>query len=209
MARFNFLPTEVRFYDWFEKASGNLLEGAGLLLDLLEHYEDVERKVDRIIEVEHNGDFIVHEVMQLLPRTLITPIDNVDIQSLINAIDDALDSIEETARRLIIYDVKEVKEPAVKLARIIQGGAKELNQAVTCLRDKQQYKRLHAHIVEMNTLENNGDRLLNDGLVELVAHREELFDLIRWKEIYEYLESTTDRIEDASDVLERVSIANA
>ena len=206
---FSFLPGEVRFYDYFDRAAANLIEAARLQQELFDHFEDVENRVAQITEAEHRGDFIIHEVMDLLPRTLLTPIDGEDIQHLIFSIDDSLDSIEETARRLIIYDVKEVKEPAVKLARIIQGGAKELNQAVTCLRDKQQYKRLHAHIVEMNTLENNGDRVLNDGLVELVAHREELFDLIRWKEIYEYLEATTDRIEDASDVLERVSIANA
>ncbi|MGB8644786.1 MAG: DUF47 family protein [Anaerolineae bacterium] len=209
MPQFNFLPTEVRFYDWFEKATANLLEGARALLDLLENYEDIERKVDRIIEIEHNGDFIVHEVMHLLPRTLITPIDSTDIQDLIKSIDDAIDSIEDTARRLLIYDVREIKEPARKFAKIIMSGAQELNEAVVCLRNKQDFNRLHAHIVEMNTLENNGDRVLYDALNELVAHREEIFDLIRWKEIYEYLEATTDRIEDAADVLEGVTIANA
>ena len=112
MARLSFLPTEVRFYDWFEKATMNLREAAAALEDLIEDYQDVPQKVDRIIEIEHNGDFIVHEVMNLLPRTLITPIDNTEIQQLIIAIDDALDSIEDTARRLVIFDVKEVKEPA-------------------------------------------------------------------------------------------------
>ncbi len=209
MARFSFLPAEVRFYDWFEKATTNLLDGANALQDLLEHYEDVAPKVERIIEIEHNGDFIVHEVMQLLPRTLITPIDSTDIQGLIKAIEDALDSIEDTARRLLIYDVTEIKEPARKMAKLIVSGAKELHEAVMCLRDKQQFHRLRGHIVEMNTLENNGDRVLYDALIDLVVHREELFDLIRWKEIYEYLEATTDRIEDAGDVLERVIIANA
>ncbi len=209
MARFSFLPAEAKFYDWFEKASANLLDGARLLQDLLEHYEDVENKVARITEVEHNGDFIVHEVTQLLPRTLITPIDNEDIQRLIDAIDDALDSIEDTAMRLVIYQVEEVKEPARKLARLIVSGAQELHEAVGGLRNKDNFGRVHEHIVEMNTLENNGDRVYRDGLTELVAHRENLFDLIRWREIYSYLEATTDRIEDAADVLQRVIIANA
>ncbi len=209
MVRFNFLPTEVRFYEWFDNAAANLLEGAQALQDLIENYDEVERKVDHIIEIEHNGDFIVHEVMHLLPRTLITPIDTADIQALIKAIDDALDSIEDSARRLLIYDVKEVKEPARKFAKIIVSGAQELHEAVGCLRDKQQFERLRAHIVEMNTLENNGDRVLYDALTDLAAHPDQLFDLIRWKEIFGFLEATTDRIEDAGDVLEKVIIANA
>ncbi len=209
MARFSFLPVEVKFYDWFEKASENLLDGARHLQDLLDNYDDVENRVAQITEIEHRGDFIVHEVTQLLPRTLIPPIDNEDIQGLINAIDDALDAIEASATHLLIYDVKQVKEPARRLARLITSGALELNTAMRGLRDKKNFEEVHAHIIEMNTLENNGDRVLDDALRDLVAHREELFDLIRWKEIYEFLEATTDRIKDAGDVLQRVIIANA
>jgi predicted phosphate transport protein (TIGR00153 family) len=209
VARFSFLPAEVKFYDWFEKASANLLEGARLLQDLLEHYDEVENKVAQITEVEHKGDFIVHEVTELLPRSLITPIDHEDIQRLIAAVDDALDSIEDTAVRLVIYRVEEVKEPARRLARLITSGAQELDAAVGLLRDKQNFKQVHAHIVEINTLENNGDRVYRDGLTDLVARREELFDLIRWREIYDFLEATTDRVEDAGDILQRVIIANA
>lgn len=212
MARFSFLPAEVKFYDWFEKASANLLDGARVLQDLLEHYEDVENKVAQITEIEHKGDFIVHEVTELLPRTLITPLDHDDIQRLTAAIDDALDSIEDCAVRLVIYQVEEVKEPAKRLARLIMSGAQELHAAVGGLRDKQYFKQVHTHIVEINTLENNGDRVYRDGLTDLVAHRDapgQLFDLIRWQEIYAFLEATTDRIEDAGDVLQRVIIANA
>lgn len=208
MARFSFLPAEVKFYDWFEKASANLLDGARLLQDLLEHYNDVENRAAQITEIEHQGDFIVHEVTQLLPRSLITPIDHEDIQRLIASIDDALDSIEDSVVRLMIYRVTEIKEPAIKLARLITSGAQELDAAVRGLRDKQNFKEVHTRIVEINTLENNGDRVYRDGLTDLVAHREDLFDLIRWREIYAFLEATTDRIEDAGDVLQRVIIAN-
>lgn len=208
MARFSFLPAEVKFYDWFEKASANLLEGARVLQDLLEHYDDVENKVAQITEIEHKGDFIVHEVTELLPRSLITPIDHEDIQRLIASIDDALDSIEDTAVRLVIYRVERVKEPARKLAALITNGARELDAAVGGLRDKQNFAQVHTHIVEINTLENNGDRVYRDGLTDLVAHRDDLYDLVRWQEIYAFLEATTDRIEDAGDVLQRVIIAN-
>ncbi len=207
---FSFLPADVRFYDYFEKASDNLVEVAKLQVDLLDHCDDMENQVARITEAEHRGDFIVHEVMELLPRTLLTPIDPEEIQHLITSIDDATDSIEETAENLLIYQVKDVREPARKLARLIGQGAQELRQALAGLRDKRTYKEAHEHIVEINTLENNGDRILRDALTQLVTCcREDSFELIRWKEIYGLLEATTDRIEDAGDVIQRVIIANA
>jgi predicted phosphate transport protein (TIGR00153 family) len=185
------------------------MEGARMLQNLMDNYDDVENQVAQISEVEHRGDFIVHEVTELLPRTLITPIDNDDIQRIIVAVDDALDAIEEVAVQLSIYQVTEVKEPARRLARLITEGAKELHDAMHGLRDKRYFDEVHEHIVQINTLENTGDRILREGLRDLVAHRDDLFDLIRWKEIYGLLEDTTDRIEDAGDVLQKVIIANA
>ena len=99
MAKFQFLPAETKFYEWFEKATGNLLEAAEALEDLLDHYEQVESKVARITELEHRGDFIVHEVMHLLMHTLIIPLDGEDVERLISALDDSVDKIEATAVR--------------------------------------------------------------------------------------------------------------
>jgi len=207
--KFSFLPANVEFYNYFEKASANLLDGARLLQNLLDNYEDVENLVAQINEIEHRGDFIVHEVTHLLPRTLITPIDGDDIQRLVCAVDDALDAVHAAAVRLVIYEVTEVKKPARRLARLIVESAQELDAAMKGLRDKKLYAEVQQRIVQINTLENNGDRVLEDGMRSLVAHREEIFDLIRWKEIYELLEATIDRIEDAGDVIQRVMIANA
>jgi predicted phosphate transport protein (TIGR00153 family) len=209
MMKFSFLPATVEFYDYFEQASANLLDGARLLQKLFEDYEDVEDLVAQINEIEHRGDFIVHEVMHLLPRTLITPIDGDDIQRLVSALDDAVDAVQAAAVRLVIYDITEVKKPARRLARLIVESAQELDAAMKGLRDKKLYSEVQRRIVQINTLENNGDRVLQDGLTSLVAHREDIFDFIRWKEIYELLEATTDRIEDAGDVLQKVMIANA
>lgn len=207
---FSFLPGEVKFYDYFEKACSNLLDAAKLQEALFNHCDDPENQVAQITEAEHRGDFIVHEVTELLPRTLLTPIDGEDIQHLIASIDDSLDAIEEAAAYYLIYQIKEVRDPARKLSRLITEGAQELHHAVTGLRDKTKFKEIHEHIVRINTIENTGDRILRDGLTQLVACcRDDTFDLFRWKEIFEYLEQTTDRLEDAGDVLERVIIANA
>ncbi len=206
---FSFLPAEVKFYDYFEQASSNLLEGARLLQVLLDDYQNVEEQVAQITEIEHRGDFIVHEVTNLLPRTLITPIDSDDIQRLVSSVDDAVDAVQGVALRLQIYQIGEVRKPAKRLAHLILESAQELDLAMKGLRDKKQYGNIRERIVQINTLENNGDRVFYDGLSSLVAHREDIFDFIRWKEIYELLEATTDRIEDAGDVIQRVLIANA
>ncbi len=205
---FSFLPAEVKFYDYFERASSNLLEGARLLQTLLDDYQNVEEMVGQITEIEHRGDFIVHEVTDLLPRTLITPIDADDIQRLVSSVDDALDAVYAVAQRLLIYQITDIRKPAKRLAHLIVESAQELDAAIKGLRDKRQFNQVRERIVQINTLENNGDRVLYDGLTALVSHREDIFDFIRWKEIYELLEATTDRIEDAGDVIQRVLVSN-
>lgn len=206
---FSFLPAEVKFYDYFEKATANLLEGADVLQKLLLHCEDLPAQVARIAEIEHQGDLIVHEVTNLLPRTLITPIDSDDIQRLISAIDDALDAVDAAAQCLLTYQVTEIKPPAQELARLIMESVRELDVAIRKLPNKRLYNQVRTHIVQINTLENEGDRILQQALSDLVAHRGDMFDFIRWKEIYQLLENTTDYIEDAGDVIQKVMIANA
>jgi uncharacterized protein len=208
MVRFQFLPAETQFYDWFEKATANLLDAAQQLQDLFDHYDDVENRVSRLTELEHRGDFIVHEVMHLLIHTLIVPLDGEDIERLISALDDALDGIEATAVRMLIFQIETPTEQARQLARLIRSGAHELHLAMPNLREKKNFRQVNAHIVEINTLENNGDRVLREALVEIVKHKDDMFNLIRWKEIYEMLEETTDRMEDVADVLQRVIIKN-
>lgn len=207
--RFSFLPVEVKFFDHFQQATANLVAAARLLQGLFDDYKDVPEIVAQLDELEHRGDFIVHEVTNLLPRTLITPFDPVDIQRLIDAIDDALDTIHAASNRLSIYQITEVREPARRLARLIVDSATELDRAVKALQDKKQYGLVKERIVQINTLENTGDRVLEEGLRSLVAQRDDVFDFIRWKEIYELLEQSTDRLEDAGDVIQRVMIVNA
>lgn len=207
--KFSFFPVEGKFFDHFAAGTANLLEAAKLLQRTLDDYHDVEDAVAQMTELEHQGDFIVHEVTNLLPRTLITPFDPDDIQRIIDAIDDALDTMHAAVTRLAIYQVTEIKKPAKRLAKLLVEGATELDAAVKGLQDKGQYPQVKQRIVQINTLENNGDRILEEGLRSLVERREDLFDLIRWKEIYELLEQATDRLEDAGDVIQRVMIANA
>ncbi len=206
---FSFLPADGKFFENFGKASSNLMAAARMLQQLLDDIENRDDYVNQITELEHMGDFIVHEVTNLLPRTLITPIDSEDIQRLIFSLDDAVDAIHASATRIALYDIKDVKKPARRLGALIVESSKELDEAIKSLHDKKQYPYIRERIVQINTIENTGDRILYDGLSNLVAHRDDIFEFIRWKEIYELLEGATDRIEDAGDVILKVMIANA
>ena len=140
MVRFQFLPAETQFYDWFEKATANLLDAAQQLQDLFDHYDDVENRVARLTELEHRGDFIVHEVMHLLIHTLIVPLDSEDIERLISSLDDAMDGIEATAVRMLIFQIETPTEQARQLARLIRSGAHELHLAMPNLREKKNFR---------------------------------------------------------------------
>jgi len=206
---FSLLPSQPKFFELFERASANVLVGARLLQDLFDDYTDVEAKVAKITDVEHQGDTIVHEVTGLASTSLIAPIDNEDSQHLIFAIDDALDAIEGTAWRLTLYQVEQPTPIARQLANCIFRSAEELHKAMPALRSRKLLQGINTHIIKINDMESEGDDLMRQGIAELVAHRADTFNFIRWKEIYEHLEATTDRLEDIGDVLLRIMIKNA
>jgi predicted phosphate transport protein (TIGR00153 family) len=202
---FQILPAETKFYDWFEKGSANLLEAARLLKELVGDYERPEEKVAYITEVEHKGDFILHEIHDLLHKTLITPLDSEDTQALTHAIDDVVDIIEQAALQMILYKVERMTEEANGLCALIVLCAEEVNAAMPLLRDKRGMEKIHEHVVEINRLEREADVLHRRALEGLIATaRDDWFEFMRWKEIYEKLEDATDLCEDIADVLQTV-----
>ncbi|MEP7198400.1 MAG: DUF47 family protein [Chloroflexota bacterium] len=209
MPSFSLLPSQPKFYDLFEKSSANLLAIAGALQDLMQNYTDVPQKCARITELEQAGDTVVHEVTSLAHASLIAPLDHEDSQNLIIALDDVVDAIEASAVRMAIFRVEQPTAIARQLADVIYRGAQKVHEAMPGLRTRKQLNQLRAHIVEMNNLENEADQLLRHGLEELITYRDDAYNLMRWKEIYEYLEESTDRIEDVGDVLQGVLIKNA
>ncbi len=210
MPRFQILPAETRFYDWFEKSAANLLDGARVLKDLMDHYERPALKVAQLTEIEHNGDFVVHEVIDLLHRTLVTPLDSEDTQALVSAIDDALDTLEQAATQMVIFEIEQPTDEARQFADIIVRCAEQVNQAMPLLREKGTLPTARQYAIEVNRLENEGDVVFRQALERLVAtSRHDWFAFMSWKEIYEWLEDATDRFEDIADVLQTVVLKNA
>lgn len=209
MPSFSLLPNQTKFFDLFEQAGDNLLEGARLLQDLLDDYVDVEHKVAALTDIENKGDSIVHQVTDLANVSLIAPIDHEDTQQLISAVDDALDEIESVAVRISIFQIGQPTRLARQLGVLIYKCAKEVNSVFPSLRSRRQQDKIQERIVRINDLEHEADQIFWQGLKEVVAKRDDAVNFIIWKEIYERLESVTDRMEDIADVLQRVLIKNA
>lgn len=210
MARFQILPAETKFYDWFEKGGANLLEAARLFKELVDNYDRPESKVVHITETERKGDFVLHEINDLLHTTLITPFDQEETRALGHAIDDVVDIIEQAAVLMILYKIETPTDEAHGLCELIVRCAEEVNASMALLRDKKQLGKIHAHVVEINRLEREADSLHRRALENLIANsRDDWFEFMRWKEIYEKMEDATDLCEDIADVLQTIVLKHS
>lgn len=206
---FQLLPTEPRFYDWFDKAAQNAVDAAALLCTMLDDGHDWPGRVSQMAELEHQGDFITHEIFDLLHKTFITPLDPPDIEALTRALDDVVDFIHAAADGLLLYQVEQPRSYARELAQIIHAATREIAAAIGLMREKKRLPDILPRVHEINRLENDAVRITRAGISELIEQRDELFELIRWKDIYGKLEDATDRCEDVADVLRAVVIKYA
>jgi len=198
------------FYDLFEQETANLVTAAEKLVDLFEHYEDVEAKAKQLKDLEHKGDIITHEIIQRLHRTFVTPIDREDITLLAHSLDDVMDFIEAAGRTAFLYSIAQPTERAREIARIVAKVAYKLSEVMPRLRRRDQFPWILKQCVEINTLENEADDVHHAALVELfeVCHLDAC-EVIKWREIYEHLENATDRGEDVANVLEGIVLKHA
>ena len=204
---FRILPRDQEFFVLFEKASQNILDGAELLKDLLDNFDDVKEKARQIEEIEHKGDTFTHEIVKKLNTTFITPIDREDILNLASSIDDVIDLIHAASTRLSLYKITEVTPQAKELGFLILKATRELHRGISRLSTKM--GEVYEHCVEVNSLENEADRVCRDAIAYLFEHEKDPIAVLKWKEIYETLETATDRAEDAANVLESVALKNA
>ncbi len=202
MPRFSFIPRESKFFDMFEKASENVLLTARLLQDMMEHYDNLEDRVNAIVEREHEGDFITHTIIEQLNTTFITPFDREDISRLTSAMDDVVDRLEGAADAMVVYRIKEPTEEARRLTSIIVKSAEVLNMAVPLLRERSEMKRILEHCIEINRLENEADRVHRGAMIGVFANATDALETLKWRDIYELLESATDMCEDVADALQ-------
>ena len=207
--KFSFIPHEEKFFGLFEESARNMVKAAQGLKGLVDTWEDVGKSVDEITELEHQGDTSTHQIMAQLHRTFVTPFDREDIALLANSLDDVTDFIQAAADAMLVYKVDHPSQRARELANIIVQGTFEVERAISGLRQRAELKKILEHCVEINRLENMADRVFRSAMAELFSDSTDIAYIIKWREIYEYMESATDRCEDVADVLEGVALKHA
>jgi predicted phosphate transport protein (TIGR00153 family) len=207
--RFSFIPKEEKFFDLFEESAKNLVDVAGCLKDLFESPKDVGGQVAHITELEHVGDRITHKIIARLHRTFVTPFDREDIAQIAHNLDDIVDLVHAAADAILIYRIDSMTARGKELAEIIYKATIEITKALPLLRERKNLKKLLPYCVELNRLENDGDRCYRAALGELFDDSPDMTHIMKWREIYENMESATDRCEDIANVLEGVALKHA
>jgi predicted phosphate transport protein (TIGR00153 family) len=201
-----FAPKEREFFDLFEEAGANAVRAAALLEQLLQEWPEHGELQRDIVVCEHEGDRITHDIIQRLNQTFVTPFDREDIIALASGLDDVVDWIEEVADFLSIYRIEAPMGQAQEMAVVLHAAVREIGAAVPQLRS---LRDVHRHTVEVNRLENDGDRILRAALAALFDHDGiDPMVVIRWKDIFERLEHAIDATETAMNILEGVVIKN-
>jgi predicted phosphate transport protein (TIGR00153 family) len=200
---FHLLPREEKFYTDFTALADQLVKGSERLAQMLAS-EPPDWEVARDIRtIEQGCDNIAHEIFQRLNSTFVTPIDREDIHALATSLDDVMDAIDAAATVIRRYHVAPVRFGARELAGVIAQSTGAVRKAVQALEGK---KGVHELAVEVNRLENEADRVHDEALTHLFDEEKDPIAVIKWKEVFDYLEEATDRCEDVANVLEGVVV---
>ena len=199
------IPRDNSFFAMFSAMSDNLIAGARTLVGLFSDYSDVGKKIDEIHRIEREGDELTHAILTKLNQTFITPFDREDIHQLASKLDDVLDFINASGARIAMYRITAPPPAAGELATIILMQCLELQKAVSLM---QKNGNILAHCVEINRLENEADVVAQQAIATLFEHEKDPINLIKIKELLEFLERATDKAEDVANVLETVVLKN-
>ena len=200
-----FAPKEREFFDLFEEAGANIVRATELLERMLARWPDHGELARDIVVCEQEGDRITHDIIQRLNSTFVTPIDREDIYALASSLDDIVDYVEEVADFMALYRIEAPMEQAQHMTRILHESARQISQAIPRLRS---FKDIHHFTIEVNRLENEGDRVVREALASLFERGIDPMMVIRWKDIYERLEDGIDSTEKTANILEGIVIKN-
>ena len=201
-----FAPKEREFYDLFEEAGRNIVLASELLERMLQQWPDHGELGREVVVCEQEGDRITHDIIQRLNQTFVTPFDREDIYALASALDDVVDYTEEVADFLALYRIEAPMDQAISLARVLNAACQEIGKALPLLYGFK--PEISEHTVEVNRLENEGDRITREAVASLFDARIDPMVVIRWKDIFERLEAAIDSTERVANILEGVIIKN-
>ncbi len=196
------LPREKIFFQLLEQESNNVLLGAQILSDVILHYESLSEKRDRIKDVEHRGDEIVHEIYEQLMKTFVTPIDREEIDKLASLYDDVLDFVYAVVNRLYLYEIESPTEAMRKLTNLVVKSVEEIDFAFAAIHEIRA-PGIEARCNEVDRLENEADVLLNESVAALFKLHDAIA-IMKLKEVYELMEAITDKCEDVVQVIRNI-----
>jgi uncharacterized protein len=205
MARITFIPQKREFFVLYGRAARNAVEIARLLVRLLDDFPRDDGLLRDIKELEHEGDRLTRELVDLLNRTFVTPFDRDDMYELSSALDDICDHIDEAAGNIAGYGVTEIRGLAKEQAQVILRATEKLREAVERIDG---FKDADRQLHELRDLEDEGDRLNREAVSQLFKSERDPVSIIRWKDIHEQLEEAVDACENAADVLEAILVKN-
>ncbi len=206
LRKLGLVPKQDEFFRLLNKQAANSRAGADRLIRLLENYDDPELGEKELHAIEHHGDELVHDVMNLLNETFLTPIDREDIHALASRLDDVIDLVHEVAEHLVMYRIRTIRPEAVQLARLICATTEQICAAVASIGAGRDVGR--QYWVEINRLENEGDHISKSAIARLFDEDLPPLDVIKWKDVLERLEAAIDASEDVANVLESIELKN-
>jgi hypothetical protein len=202
------LPREGRFFDYFNEHAGHAVLAAAELKALLADLSDLEARRRNIERHEKQADQITHHAMQLLHQTFITPLDRDEIHQLITTMDDVLDLMEDIAQCLFLYDVRAVTPEAQRLAEICVACTEKMRDAVARLESMDNTDAILKLCAEIDRLETDADYVMRSAMAKLFREEPDAKEIIKQKEIYQLLESVTDKCEDVANLIEGIVLEN-
>jgi predicted phosphate transport protein (TIGR00153 family) len=199
--KLSLVPKERDYFRMFSELAANLDAAAQLLVQFMDHYDEAKTIASRILEHEHVGDKIVHDIVKRLNKSFVTPIDREDIYDLVATMDEVLDNIEAAADSMMLYRVDAPTQHARGQARVIAEASALLHQIID---DLEKRTDLMERVIRVNSLENEGDRMFREAVAALFEDGMACTDIIKWKDVYELLESAIDECEHVANVIESI-----
>jgi len=206
---FNFLPKDFNFFELFEQQVGYAVDAAVYFKELVSKGTFDETKLQKMHDLEHNGDEVTHNILDRLNKTFITPFDREDIHALAKELDDIIDMIYTILNRLKVYKITGVDKNLVEFASVIEDSVRAVARAVKGMRDMKHFKTVAEACVEVNRLENLGDSMRDAMLEALFETEKDPISLIKWKEIYQDAETVLDICEDVAHVVQSILVKQA
>jgi len=194
------------YFELFEEAGQNMMRASDLLDTMLSSYPDEKHLAQEILDCEHEGDRITHEIFDRLNHTFVTPIDREDILALTSALDDIVDYTEEVADYLGLYKIEAPMDQAIRLAGVLKRASAQIAEAIPRLRGFQDTSR---YTVETHRLENEGDRITREAVASLFDGGIDPMVVIRWKDLFERLEAAIDATERVANIIDGIVIKNS